>query len=117
MTQLGPTDRLANALRHLAETIDARAAGGDASSSWTAKLLSKGIEACSEKVTEEAGELVEALLVETDARVASEGADLLYHVFVALRARGIELDDVASALEQRQGISGIAEKASRSVPD
>ncbi|HCJ16024.1 MAG TPA: phosphoribosyl-ATP diphosphatase, partial [Hyphomonas sp.] len=50
---------------------------------------------------------------ESDAHVASEAADVLYHAFVALRSRGVSLDAVAAALEKRQGISGIDEKAGR----
>lgn len=113
MTDLGSSGRLSAALSYLAETIDARAAEGDASSSWTAKLLSKGPDTCAAKAMEEAEEFVEAVLKEGDDRVASEAADMLYHALVALRSRGVSLDDVAAALEKRQGTSGIAEKASR----
>ena len=110
---LGSFDRLANALTHLASTIDTRAEAGDASSSWTAKLLSKGPDTCAAKAQEEAQEFVEAVLRESDDRVASEAADMLYHALVALRSRGVSLDAVGAALESRQGTSGIAEKASR----
>ncbi|WP_291078728.1 phosphoribosyl-ATP diphosphatase [Hyphomonas sp.] len=113
MTDLGSPDRLAAALAHLGATIDARAADGDAAKSWTAKLLAKGPEACAEKVHEEGMELAEAVRRESDAHVASEAADVLYHAFVALRSRGVSLDDVAAALEKRQGTSGIDEKAGR----
>ena len=113
MSILGSADRLAEALAHLGMTIDTRAETGDASSSWTAKLLSKGVGACADKAEEEAGEFIQALRKESDDRVASEAADMLYHALVALRVRGVSLDDVAAALEKRQGTSGIAEKASR----
>lgn len=113
MTDLGPNTRLARALTHLGETVDARAADGDAATSWTAKLLGKGPDACADKVDEEGKELADAIRGESDARVASEAADLLYHIFVGLRARGVPLDAVASALETRQGISGIDEKRLR----
>ena len=113
MSILGPSDRLAAALDYLGQTIDARAESGDASSSWTAKLLAKGVDACADKAAEEAGEFVAALRGETDDRVASEAADMLYHALVALRVRGVSLDEVAAALEKRQGMSGIAEKAGR----
>ena len=113
MTDLGSPDRLAAALAHLGATIDARAADGDAAKSWTAKLLAKGPEACAEKVHEEGMELAEAVRRESDAHVASEAADVLYHAFVALRSRGVSLDAVAAALEKRQGTSGIDEKAGR----
>ena len=77
------------------------------------KLLSKGPDTCAAKAHEEAQEFVEAVLRESDDRVASEAADMLYHALVALRSRGVSLDAVAAALESRQGTSGIAEKASR----
>ena len=48
-----------------------------------------------------------------DKAVASEAADLVYHLLVALRSRGVTLDVLAKALEARQGKSGIDEKASR----
>ena len=117
MTDLGSSGRFTVALTYLAQTIDSRAAGGDASSSWTAKLLSKGPDACAAKAREEAEEFVEAVLKESDERVASEAADMLYHALVALRSRGVRLDDVAAALEGRQGTSGIVEKASRNTSD
>ena len=113
MTDLGSSDRLAVALAHLGSTIDVRARQGDTSGSWTAKLLAMGPDACAEKVHEEGQELAEAVIRESDARVASEAADLLYHALVALRSRGVSLDDVAAALERRQGTSGIDEKAGR----
>lgn len=45
--------------------------------------------------------------------MVSEGADVLYHFLVMLAARDVALDDVLSELARRQGLSGIAEKASR----
>lgn len=113
MPPLASPDRLAAALAHLSGTIDARAAAGDADRSWTAKLLARGPDACAAKVAEEGGELANAVRGESDTRVAGEAADVLYHVFVALRSRGVSLDDVAAALEARQGASGIDEKAGR----
>jgi len=113
MTALASSDRLAAALAHLAETIDARAAGSDSAKSWTAKLLARGPGACADKVAEEGGEFAHAVRGESEARVAGEAADVVYHVLVALRSRGVSLDDVAAALEARQGTSGIDEKAGR----
>ncbi len=113
MPPLASPARLSAALGHLAATIDTRAEAGNAGASWTAKLLAQGPEACAAKVAEEGGELAEAVRRESDVRVASEAADVLYHVLVALRSRGVRLDDVAAALEARQGTSGIDEKARR----
>jgi phosphoribosyl-ATP pyrophosphohydrolase/phosphoribosyl-AMP cyclohydrolase len=84
-----------------------------AAKSYTRSLLDKGIEHIGGKITEEAGELSAALRNESDARVSSEAADVVYHVLVGLRARGIEWRSVIEALAARAGRSGHAEKASR----
>lgn len=110
---LGDIASLAAALEHLAETIDARAVDGDTLASYTAQLLSAGPTKCAKKFGEEAVELALAVSGEDDAHVAAESADVLYHLLVALRARGVSLNDVAKALAARQGQSGLAEKASR----
>ena len=109
---LGSPAEFFAALDHLAQTVDARA-GSDPTESYTAKLLSKGPAKCAKKLGEEAVELALAIAAEGDDEVASEAADLLYHLTVALRSRGITLDDVAAALAARQGTSGLAEKAAR----
>jgi phosphoribosyl-ATP pyrophosphohydrolase len=96
----------------LAATIDARAAaGGEAS--YTKKLLDKGAEHCAKKLGEEAVETVIAAVENDRARLIAESADLLYHLLVLLKARGIALADVEAALAQRTSMSGLEEKASR----
>jgi phosphoribosyl-ATP pyrophosphohydrolase len=55
----------------------------------------------SQKVGEEAVEVVVAANSEDDNRLASEAADLLYHLLVLLQARGVPLDAVLGELEQR----------------
>lgn len=81
--------------------------------SYTAKLLSQGIERCAKKLGEEAVETALAAVLQDKAHLASEAADLLYHLLVLLEASGVRLEDVMDVLARRQGISGIAEKASR----
>jgi len=81
--------------------------------SYTRSLLDAGIPKISAKIAEEAAELNAALAGETDERVASEAADVLYHVMVGLRARGIAWRRVIEVLAKRAGQSGHAEKASR----
>ncbi len=88
-------------LTRLAATIAQRAASGS-SESYTARLLDKGIAKVAQKVGEEAVEVVVAATAETPERLASESADLLYHLLVLLRARGVELDDVLRALQARE---------------
>ena len=96
----------------LAATIDARAAsGGDAS--YTRKLLDKGAEHCAKKLGEEAVETVIAAVENDRERLIAESADLLYHLLVLLKSRGVKLAEVEAALGERTSISGLEEKASR----
>ena len=85
----------------------------DPDSSWTAKLLSKGPEKCAEKFGEEAVEAIIEAVKGDRERLTSEAADVLYHLLVMLAARDVALSDVMDELARRQGLSGIAEKASR----
>ena len=87
--------------------------GGDPTDSWTARLLDKGVDAISDKITEESAELVRALSSESDVQVVKESADLLYHVMVGLASRGLDMEAVTDELSRRFGVSGVAEKASR----
>lgn len=109
---LGNADGLMGVVARLANTIDDRA-GGDPKDSYTAKLLSKGSLHCGKKIAEEGAELALALVAEGKSESASEAADLMYHMLVGLRSKGVTLDDVAAALRKRQGVSGLDEKASR----
>jgi phosphoribosyl-AMP cyclohydrolase / phosphoribosyl-ATP pyrophosphohydrolase len=87
-------------LSRLAATIAARAAGRPAGS-YTVELLDRGVPKISQKVGEEAVEVVVAANVEEPERLASEAADLLYHLLVLLEARGVPLDAVWKELAQR----------------
>jgi phosphoribosyl-ATP pyrophosphohydrolase len=103
------------ALDRLAATIAARR-GADPASSWTAKLLSQGPEACAKKFGEEAVEaVIEAVRGDRD-RLTAEAADVLYHLLVMLAACDVTLADVLAELDRRAGQSGIAEKAGRRAP-
>ncbi len=99
-------------LDRLAATIAARA-GGDAETSWTARLLAAGPEACARKFGEEAVEAVIEAVRGDRARLTAEAADVLYHLLVMLAARDVALAEVLAELERREGIGGIAEKAAR----
>ena len=95
------------------ETIVATRASASPDDSWTAKLLAKGPEKCAEKFGEEAVEaIIEAVKGDRD-KLASEGADVLFHFLVMLKARDLPLSAVMDELARRQGQSGIAEKAAR----
>jgi len=99
-------------LNYLFETIQSRKTA-DPSSSWTAKLLSKGPEKCAEKFGEEAIEAIIEAVKGDKAGLTSEAADVIYHLMVMLAARDVTLEDVVAELARRQAKSGIAEKASR----
>jgi phosphoribosyl-ATP pyrophosphohydrolase len=100
-------------IMRLAATIEARK-GASPEASYTAKLLSEGASKCAKKFGEEAVELALAAAGESEARVASEAGDVLYHLLVLLAARGVAPSAVAEALATREGRSGHEEKASRS---
>jgi phosphoribosyl-ATP pyrophosphohydrolase/phosphoribosyl-AMP cyclohydrolase len=97
-------------LETLWATIDSRT-GADPEASYTARLLAGGIDAPARKVAEEA---VEVLMAAKDDAVADaerrpltrdaltgEVADLLYHVLVVLRERGLQPAEVIARLRER----------------
>ena len=69
--------------------------------SYTAKLLDSGVPAIARKVGEEGVEVVTAALSEPDERVVSEAADLVYHLYVLLAARGIDISELEDELAAR----------------
>jgi len=99
-------------LADLAETIRSRRnAEGDRS--YTRQLLDRGVETCAKKFGEEAVETVIAAMAQSDERVASEAADVMYHLLVLLEVRKIDFSDVLRVLEKRKSQSGLEEKAGR----
>ena len=98
------------------EALDARIAGRAAASpeeSYTAKLLSRGVEKCAQKLGEEAVEAAIAAVAQKPDELAKEAGDVLYHLLVLLKAAGVPLDAVMAELEGRTAQSGLAEKAAR----
>ncbi len=85
-------------------------------SSYTATLISCGIEKCAQKMGEEAVETVIAASIRDRSELTKEAADLLYHLLVVLKASNIPLKDVMGELDRRTSQSGITEKASRPAP-
>ncbi len=102
-------------LQTLADLADAIAKrrGESPDQSYTAKLLSQGMEKCAKKFGEEAVELALASMTQDKAHVAAEAADVLYHLLVLLAASNVQLSEVMQELERRKGTSGLAEKAGR----
>jgi len=69
--------------------------------SYTVRLFDAGIRKIAQKVGEEGVETALAAVVQDDADLLGESADLLFHLLVLLRARGLGLGDVAGILEMR----------------
>lgn len=103
----------ASVLDRLWETVEQRRLSGDVETSHSARLMARGTPKVAQKLGEEAVELViEATQGRREATIL-ESADLLYHLIVVWVNAGIRPEEVWAELKRRQGISGIAEKASR----
>ena len=99
-------------LERLFDTISDRKTA-DPTTSYTAKLFSRGRARIAQKVGEEAVETVIAAATNDTAHIVSESADLLYHLLVLWADTDIRPEQDWQTLEAREGISGIAEKNSR----
>lgn len=99
-------------LGDLDRIIGERAASLD-DTSYTRKLLGKGLPKIAQKVGEEAVETVIAALKGDRRELAGEAADLLYHLLVLLKAADLPLQDVMRELAGRTGRTGLEEKALR----
>lgn len=102
-------------LDRLFAMIAARKNAGDPAASYTARLLSQGIEKCAKKFGEEAVETALAAMSGDKRHLAQESADALYHLMVLWAAAGITPGEVYEALAAREAQSGLQEKASRKV--
>jgi phosphoribosyl-ATP pyrophosphohydrolase/phosphoribosyl-AMP cyclohydrolase len=71
--------------------------------SYTTKLLDGGVPAVARKVGEEAVETMVAAFSESDERLVSEAADLVYHLYVLLAARSVDVAALEDELERRAG--------------
>ncbi len=69
--------------------------------SYTTKLFDDGIRRIAQKVGEEGVETALAAVVQGDEELLGEAADLVFHLTVALRARGLSLEDMVRLLAQR----------------
>lgn len=103
---------MSDILDRLAETLEARKSA-DPQSSYVAKLYAKGLDAILKKIGEEATETVIAAKDGDKGQVVYEMADLWFHSLVLLAQQGLHPSDVLNELARREGLSGIAEKASR----
>ena len=105
-------DHRLEVLASLADTIAARR-GTPPTGSYTAKLLSEGVEKCAKKFGEEAVEIALAAMTEDRQHITSEAADVMYHLLVLLSATDVALADVMAELDKRFAIGGLEEKANR----
>ncbi len=69
--------------------------------SYTTKLFEGGVRRIAQKVGEEGVETALAGVAQSDAELLGESADLLYHLLVLLRSRGLGLADALAVLERR----------------
>jgi phosphoribosyl-ATP pyrophosphohydrolase/phosphoribosyl-AMP cyclohydrolase len=106
------TKQMYGVIDTLYHTIQERK-NADPSTSWTAKLLSKGENTILKKVVEEAGEFSFAYKDNDKGEMIYEAADLIYHMLVALASKNISPDRIKQELASRFNMSGIAEKNSR----
>ena len=88
----------------------------DPASSHSARLLSRGRAKVAQKFGEEAVECLIEAVAGNRAQLIAESADVLYHLLVMWVDAGIAPHEVWAELQRRQGVSGIAEKAARSLP-
>ena len=99
-------------LDHLEQVIAERSSASP-DESYVAKLNAKGMPLIARKLGEEGVEAAIAAISGDDAELVGEAADIIFHLLVALQARGLSLGDVKAELEKREGVSGLEEKASR----
>lgn len=69
--------------------------------SYTTRLFEDGVRRIAQKVGEEGVETALAGVAQDDAALLGESADLLFHLIVLLRARGLSLDDAVAVLRER----------------
>jgi len=92
-----PGDALAELEATLAQRERERPVG-----SYTTRLFDAGIKRIAQKVGEEGLEVALAAVVEDDAALLGEAADLVYHLLVLLRMRGLGMTDVERTLADRR---------------
>lgn len=86
----------------------------DPKESYTAKLLQGKENSMLKKIVEEAGEFTFAIKDNDQEEIVYEAADIVYHMLVAMASKNVNPDRVKQEIARRFGMSGIAEKNSRS---
>ncbi|MCX7186428.1 MAG: phosphoribosyl-ATP diphosphatase [Methylophilaceae bacterium] len=101
-------------LNRLAALLEQRKSA-DAQTSYVANLYAKGMDSILKKVGEEAAETIIAAKNGDQQHLIYETADLWFHTLVMLAQAGLKPQDVLDELARREGLSGIAEKESRTA--
>ena len=83
------------------ERVISSRANADPTTSYTARLLAEGPARAAQKVGEEGVETALAGRCGDDAELVSEAADLIYHLTVLLKARGLAWADITGELQRR----------------
>lgn len=104
---------MSDVLDRLSELMEQRKSA-DPATSYVARLYAKGLDSILKKIGEEATETVIAAKGGNADEIVYETADLWFHTLVMLSHVGLSAQDVLNELARREGLSGIAEKASRS---
>ena len=100
--ELRPGDDPRHVLARVEETIAARDAARP-EGSYTTYLFAQGLDKVLKKVGEEAAETIIAAKNEGTEQLRAESADLLYHLMVLWRAKGLSLDELWAELDRRFG--------------
>ena len=95
------------------ETIIARRSTSDDETSYTRKLVGKGMAVCAKKLGEEGVEAALAAVAGSRKELVGEAADLLYHLLVVLKVADVPLAEVMNELAGRTVRTGLEEKAAR----
>jgi len=91
-------------LQQLEGIIDQRIAAGD-ESSYTRRLVDKGLKKIAQKVGEEGVETALAAVTGDEGELIDEAADLLFHLLVLLRVKNLALEQVTTRLQERHTAS------------
>ncbi len=83
------------------ETVIAQRIAERPEGSYTARLHAQGVKRMAQKVGEEGLEVALAAVAEPDEKLLGESADLLYHLLLLLKSRGLSLESVAEELRSR----------------
>lgn len=102
---LGTTSCFPTAPHDVLSDLDERIAARERerpAGSYTTTLFEAGVRRIAQKVGEEGVETALAAVVQDDAALLGEAADLLYHLVVLLRARGLSLAEAKAVLKSRE---------------